>query len=400
MLMKKIVHTVSISLLSGIMLLSMVGCQSKDNQRDVNVNQEISNILSLDKTEISLSMLGETAVLKASEDVEWSVDKPEVAKVIDGVVIAMGDGVAIIRATNGEKEASCTVTVNSEFSVNIEGENVINLKSSEGSNKIKLNANVIMPTVFDSIDGIEWTSNNEEIATVDDNGNVIALKQGIVKINATSFLEKTTVSSSMMGETVETSPATSSVIIIVDNEYTKDSYPELVGEYSGYKDWLGFATKNSEESPSWTADNLKWIRANASLSINDDGTYVQIITSAQRDGYMIDSSKPDGDTYEIQTAKYGTKSYVYNNVEQISSDFETKDGIEYHDLPEFSVGNLKEKGVFAVFNGELVFYFESASGEVNYVIGSATNNEWVDNEYTPISNIVKFGPDMIFTLTK
>ncbi len=72
--------------------------------------------------------VGDTATLTATvapenattQTVEWSVDKPEIATVEDGEVTAVAAGTAVITVTttDGNKKATCTVTVSEEEIVN------------------------------------------------------------------------------------------------------------------------------------------------------------------------------------------------------------------------------------------------------------------------------------------
>jgi uncharacterized protein YjdB len=49
-------------------------------------------------------------------NITWESDKPAIASVAGGVVTALSDGVAVITAKAGGKQASCTVTVNKKGS--------------------------------------------------------------------------------------------------------------------------------------------------------------------------------------------------------------------------------------------------------------------------------------------
>ena len=74
--------------------------------------------VTLDQSSLSVSV-GETASLKAtvtpsnadSQTVTWTSSRPSVAKVSNGTVTGVAEGVATITASVGGKSASCTVTV-------------------------------------------------------------------------------------------------------------------------------------------------------------------------------------------------------------------------------------------------------------------------------------------------
>ena len=127
-----------------------------------------------------------------SKDISWSSNNEAVATVSeDGTVTAKSVGTAVITATstNG-KTASCTVTVEkkhipiTEVSLSESAVGII-----EG-NTHKLTATVLPVNTTDSKD-ISWSSNNEAVATVSEDGTVTAKSVGTAVITATSTNGKT-----------------------------------------------------------------------------------------------------------------------------------------------------------------------------------------------------------------
>ena len=122
-----------------------------------------------------------------SKDISWSSNNEAVATVSeDGTVTAKSVGTAVITATstNG-KTASCTVTVEkklipiTEVSLSESAVGII-----EG-NTHKLTATVLPENTTDS-KSVSWSSNNEAVATVSEDGTITAKSAGTAVITATS----------------------------------------------------------------------------------------------------------------------------------------------------------------------------------------------------------------------
>ena len=127
-----------------------------------------------------------------SKDISWSSNNEAVATVSeDGTVTAKSVGTAVITATstNG-KTASCTVTVEkklipiTEVSLSESAVGII-----EG-NTHKLTATVLPENTTDS-KSVSWSSNNEAVATVSEDGTITAKSAGTAVITATSTNGKT-----------------------------------------------------------------------------------------------------------------------------------------------------------------------------------------------------------------
>ena len=173
--------------------------QQENNQNNENNNNNNENTI-IDVDEIFLNITNATISIgdklklevminptnASDKSVIWSSSNPSIAAVVDGEVLAIANGSAIITvATNdGEKEAECLIVVsekivpvssitltNSELSLNVGEEKTINvtIKPDDASNK-----------------EVIWNSSNEQIATVT-NGKIKALSAGNVTIAATTI---------------------------------------------------------------------------------------------------------------------------------------------------------------------------------------------------------------------
>ena len=150
--------------------------------------------VTLDKTDLTLDVNG-TAKLNATvkpddattKTVTWKSDNEGVAIVDNnGNVTAKAAGTATITATVDGKSASCKVTVNGQTTtvpVQSVGLNTNKVELSVGEEN-KLVATVTPEAATNK--EVTWSSNNPEVATVDQNGKVVAQKPGNATITVTT----------------------------------------------------------------------------------------------------------------------------------------------------------------------------------------------------------------------
>ena len=251
--------------------------------------------VTLSRSSLSLSEIGNTETLTANvtpvtatnKTITWSSDNTSVATVSNGVVTAKNYGIANITATttNG-KTATCVVKVGvgaTSISINTTS---LTLKIGDTSS---LNATV-EPTNAYSKD-VTWSSSNENVVTVDANGNLTAVGKGTSYITVrpvanTNLYKRCTVT--------VVQPVTS--ITASDMTIVKGS-----GEYVSFS-----------VSPS-TANNTT-----VSYSIDDTSIATVNTTSGRVTGVNV------GTTYLTITAKdgYGASKriaiHVKQNVESVS----------------------------------------------------------------------------------
>ena len=144
--------------------------------------------VTLDKTEAALTQ-GETVQLTATvkpddatdKTLTWSTSDSKVATVDEtGKVTAVETGSATITAKAGDKTATCAVTVTAKAIEVTE----ITLDKTEveiiEGETAQLTATVKPDDATDK--SIEWTSSDENVATVDNSGKVTAISEGKVTI--------------------------------------------------------------------------------------------------------------------------------------------------------------------------------------------------------------------------
>jgi uncharacterized protein YjdB len=148
--------------------------------------------VTLDKTSLDLKT-GDNTTLTATvnpesatnKDVTWISDKPEIAAVEGGTVTAKAAGTAIIAVTtvDGGKIATCKVTVTPK-TVPVSGIQVQGAASIYVGDTTKLTATITPDGASNK--AVTWDSQNKDIATVDQQGNVKALKAGTATITVTT----------------------------------------------------------------------------------------------------------------------------------------------------------------------------------------------------------------------
>ena len=133
-----------------------------------------------DSIQLEVTVLPENATNK---DVIWTSSNEAVCVVANGKVIATGFGAAVVKVTtlDGNYSALCFVRVYQHVEMVWLNKPSITIKVGE---KEQLIAKVIPDNVANRT--IVWSSSDNEIATVDDKGNVTAVKVGETWIFATS----------------------------------------------------------------------------------------------------------------------------------------------------------------------------------------------------------------------
>ena len=145
--------------------------------------------VTLNKTSISFSEIGQMAIIYAStvpenttDKVTWRSSNESVASVSEGVVISNGAGNCIIYAKCGDQEVSCNINVNVVVNT-CKGltlaQNQLTLYATGDSSQLTA---ILEPE--GCTDPITWSSSDTSIATVDSSGLVKPINVGNVTITA------------------------------------------------------------------------------------------------------------------------------------------------------------------------------------------------------------------------
>lgn len=135
--------------------------------------------LNVDDTD-TLSVTYVPADTTDNKTVTWTSSDTSKATVENGVVTAKAPGTVTITADVNGKKASCTYTIKAPLKGISLGQDFEILKGQ--SKKISVTYN---PTNTTDDKTARWESSNEEVATVDENGNITAKKVGTTTITAT-----------------------------------------------------------------------------------------------------------------------------------------------------------------------------------------------------------------------
>lgn len=251
MLMASLTVTLS-TLFLGVACVNNPPSSSEDSGSGV--------VLTLSETQKTLDRYEKFTLIADKANVTWSSDNANVATVTGGVVQAKGVGTATITATSGDLTATCVVTVEDTGALPILQVSDDTLSLVMGDT-YELRSSVVYKKAEQSDAVITYTSSDNTIATVSQNGTVAALAYGNVTLTVTA--EWNGVDSSFLQETVEV--AVKENVIVSLDEYEATVYTNNVTvdeqEFSMTTTLngtvlIGGSSDNVEQSRiSWESDN-------------------------------------------------------------------------------------------------------------------------------------------------
>ena len=149
--------------------------------KDTPVKQVLLNKENLEINKGSTEVLVATIAPEnaTNNNIVWSSDKPGIASVSNGAVTGVTAGNAVITASCGGKTAECYVMVNVPVESVTLNTNALSLNKGQTST---LTATVMPEDTPEKT--VMWSSNNPEIATVDNQGTVTAISGGSAIVNA------------------------------------------------------------------------------------------------------------------------------------------------------------------------------------------------------------------------
>lgn len=125
-----------------------------------------------------------TTASDTDKAITWSSDDETIATVSNGVVTGVKAGTTTITATTGNgKTDTCTVTVKAPITSIILNPETLELNEGETSLPINVTYN---PSNTTDTKSVTWSSDNEEVASVNQAGEVTAKKAGSAVITATT----------------------------------------------------------------------------------------------------------------------------------------------------------------------------------------------------------------------
>ena len=201
----------------------------------------------LSKSEVTLNIGGqETLTITAfvpeyaSESATWASNNASIAKVSSkGVITAMGLGDTEITATIGEVVKSCTVHVIAVAvnSISLPEEANLTLGSS-----LQLNPTVDPAEAAEQYT-ISYSSNNEEVATVDANGLVSSVAEGDAVITATIADKSAQITIHVVGMRYFTKVTSAASLTAKDTIILANATPMIAGAVNTDKNCLTAVTE-------------------------------------------------------------------------------------------------------------------------------------------------------------
>lgn len=163
--MKRKLITILFGVLMTLFMFNFTSCSSEN----IVLSKSEANILVGETISLQANISGGTDSLV----VEWSTSDFYVATVRNGTVRGIKEGSATITATYGKATATCEITVST-----------VDVKISQSTATIEKGETLSLTATASDNGAIVWYSEDSNIADVDDNGLVIAKKEGKVNIVA------------------------------------------------------------------------------------------------------------------------------------------------------------------------------------------------------------------------
>lgn len=139
--------------------------------------------------EMSPAPTGETSREDVSSQCTWKSSDEKIAKVSNGVIEGISEGIAEITATYKERSATVSLAVGEDRVITI-GDNISivqkdNIKTVEKGKNLQLDIEGV-ESLTNAVknEDVTWSSSDEKIATVDKSGLVTAIASGNVTIKA------------------------------------------------------------------------------------------------------------------------------------------------------------------------------------------------------------------------
>ena len=244
----------------GVATITVTTVNGRRAECKITVNKPSENIpiesVSLDKTTLTLEeQEAETlvATINPSDTTDdktltWKSNNPEVATVDqEGKVTAVKEGTTTITVTtvNG-KEATCTVTVTKK-PVPIESVSLNKTTLTLEEQQAETLVATINPSDTTDDKTLTWKSNNPEVATVDQEGKVTAVKEGTTTITVTTVNGKEATCTVTVLNATALEDAIDRAEAIDESTYTADSYSALQTAIANGKAVLESATATQDD---------------------------------------------------------------------------------------------------------------------------------------------------------
>lgn len=238
---------------------------------NVKAEKEVKVVVPIE----SVSLSGDDSILKGEskrltatinpEDttddktITWSSDNEDVLFVDqNGQMRGIKEGTANVKAVVAGKETTKQITVNEIHidSITIDGDQEFEMVKNQTKN---LSAKINPDNTTDDDKNVTWTSNKEDVAKVDNNGKVTALKEGEATITAKVGTHETSVKVN-----VKEIHINSVVINELDDEFTRG-------------DEFKFSASYTPENTTDENKTVEWSSSNTDVgTIDQEGNFVAL----------------------------------------------------------------------------------------------------------------------------
>ena len=238
---------------------------------NVKAEKEVKVVVPIESVSLSGDdsiLKGETKRLTATinpEDttddktITWSSDNEDVLFVDqNGQMRGIKEGTANVKAVVAGKETTKQITVNEIHidSITIDGDQEFEMVKNQTKN---LSAKINPDNTTDDDKNITWTSNKEDVAKVDNNGKVTALKEGEATITAKVGTHETSVKVNVKEIHID-----SVVINELDDEFTRG-------------DEFKFSASYTPENTTDENKTVEWSSSNTDVgTIDQEGNFVAL----------------------------------------------------------------------------------------------------------------------------
>lgn len=238
---------------------------------NVKAEKEVKVVVPIE----SVSLSGDDSILKGEskrltatinpEDttddktITWSSDNEDVLFVDqNGQMRGIKEGTANVKAVVAGKETTKQITVNEIHidSITIDGDQEFEMVKNQTKN---LSAKINPDNTTDDDKNVTWTSNKEDVAKVDNNGKVTALKEGEATITAKVGTHETSVKVNVKEIHID-----SVVINELDDEFTRG-------------DEFKFSATYTPENTTDENKTVEWSSSNTDVgTIDQEGNFVAL----------------------------------------------------------------------------------------------------------------------------
>ena len=172
-----------IAFIVATMMLVVVSCEDDDKTQVTTISLD-ENVISL-VLNTSQTLMPTMDPTGSASNINWTSSNPEIATVVDGTVTATGLGKTVISAKISNSAAFCDVFVTKV----IVPVTAVTLDKSQLEMKIGDEESLVAALTPEDVTNmkVQWSSSNEAVATVTDDGTVTAIGVGEAIITVTTL---------------------------------------------------------------------------------------------------------------------------------------------------------------------------------------------------------------------